>query len=308
MAFDPYRILGIAPGAKPKEIKEAFRRKVRHLHPDAGGEEKLFLELKRSYDFLLEKYSPLRLEIVKERPVKGNYVFSFLDVTAEELALGEKVTVAIPGPMIECKACQGTGKNLSGRKVKCTLCEGLGKIDLVKGISQVVCPECGGVGEKWLDLCPKCRGKGVVSKDIEITLKLPLGARPGDILFLSGEKLKAGVDLYFELIVHEKDGFYFEGNRLVIKVKVPFWEVALRGEISFRTLEGYEKLKIPEDLSREAYLVFPRRGAYLPDGSRDDLLVKLEVYFPTNLPDEVFKKLEEIKEIVKEDKNGSSNS
>lgn len=34
---DPYRVLGVAPGASAAEIRGAYRRLVRAHHPDAGG-------------------------------------------------------------------------------------------------------------------------------------------------------------------------------------------------------------------------------------------------------------------------------
>ncbi|AEH44229.1 heat shock protein DnaJ domain protein [Thermodesulfatator indicus DSM 15286] len=308
MAFDPYRILGISPGAKPEEIKRAFRRKARLLHPDRGGEEKAFRELKRSYEFLKKKHLSPSLEIVKKRPGQGNYVFSFLDVTAKELALGAEVVVAVPGPPVKCEACQGKGKDLSGRKITCEVCKGKGQIFLNDKNIAISCPHCEGKGVKWLDLCPHCRGKGAIAQDMEITLKLPLGARPGDILYLPAEKVEARVDLYFELQVHESCGFYFEGETLVLKVRVPFWEAALKEEISICTLEGPETIKIPENFSQTYCVTLPKRGAYLSDGSRDDLLVKFEVYFPENLPKIVCQKLKEIKEIMKEVKDEPTNS
>ena len=36
---DPYRVLGIAPGASPREIRDAYRRRARMAHPDLAGDD-----------------------------------------------------------------------------------------------------------------------------------------------------------------------------------------------------------------------------------------------------------------------------
>jgi curved DNA-binding protein CbpA len=36
---DPYRVLGVAPGASHREIRDAYRRRARMAHPDLAGED-----------------------------------------------------------------------------------------------------------------------------------------------------------------------------------------------------------------------------------------------------------------------------
>ncbi|MEG0619876.1 MAG: DnaJ domain-containing protein, partial [Raoultibacter sp.] len=55
MANDLYDVLGIAKGATEDEIKKAFRKKARELHPDvnkAEDAEDKFKELNEAYDVL----------------------------------------------------------------------------------------------------------------------------------------------------------------------------------------------------------------------------------------------------------------
>ena len=53
-ATDPYRILGLDPGATPAEIKRAYRRLVKAYHPDSAGERALprFLAIQAAYERL----------------------------------------------------------------------------------------------------------------------------------------------------------------------------------------------------------------------------------------------------------------
>jgi hypothetical protein len=50
--IDPHAVLGIAPGASLHEIRDAYRRKAKHHHPDAGGEEWAFRIVAQAYEIL----------------------------------------------------------------------------------------------------------------------------------------------------------------------------------------------------------------------------------------------------------------
>ena len=55
MAYEFYDILGVARDASEQDIKKAFRRKARDLHPDvnkADDAEERFKELNEAYDVL----------------------------------------------------------------------------------------------------------------------------------------------------------------------------------------------------------------------------------------------------------------
>ena len=55
MAYEYYEVLGVSREATVTEIKKAFRRKARELHPDvnkAPDAEERFKELNEAYDVL----------------------------------------------------------------------------------------------------------------------------------------------------------------------------------------------------------------------------------------------------------------
>jgi hypothetical protein len=53
--IDPYRTLGLAPGASPDEIRRAYRRLAKANHPDSAGEAALprFLAIQQAYEMLV---------------------------------------------------------------------------------------------------------------------------------------------------------------------------------------------------------------------------------------------------------------
>ncbi len=302
-SFDPYQVLGIKPEAGLAEIRRAFREKARLLHPDAGGEVERFLELKRSYELLCAKHSPARLHLVRERPSGGNYFLTFLDVTVRELALGAAVTVVVPDQPVRCPRCGGRGLDPEGRKEICPACGGAGRVTFGRARKryEIACPRCGGEGFLLVEPCPTCRRRGELPREKEMTLKLPLGARPGDLLYLPAHKDGPVIDVYFELQVHNEEDLFFEGEQLVSVVRLPFWRAALGGKIQVNTLEGPETLEIPRGIEPGYHLVLAQRGAYLEDGSREDLLVRFEIVFPKELPAEAEILLQRLAQIMEKE-------
>ena len=59
---DPYRVLGLVPGATPGEIRSAYRRLAKMHHPDTAGERSLarFLAIKTAYEELVDGDGRLR--------------------------------------------------------------------------------------------------------------------------------------------------------------------------------------------------------------------------------------------------------
>ncbi len=56
-----YRTLGLTPGASPKEVKDAYRRLARQLHPDKnpqGGNPVKFTQITEAYDALMARRAP----------------------------------------------------------------------------------------------------------------------------------------------------------------------------------------------------------------------------------------------------------
>lgn len=48
-----YQVVGVSPNATADEIKKAFRRKAMELHPDQGGSDEAFRELKEAFEYLI---------------------------------------------------------------------------------------------------------------------------------------------------------------------------------------------------------------------------------------------------------------
>ncbi|MFB6105862.1 MAG: J domain-containing protein [Halobacteriaceae archaeon] len=49
---EAYRRLDLEPGADDEAVRRAYRRKVKEVHPDRGGDERAFKRVKRAYERL----------------------------------------------------------------------------------------------------------------------------------------------------------------------------------------------------------------------------------------------------------------
>ena len=80
---DYYEVLGVAKDANEKDIKLAYRRLARKLHPDAGGSKEKFIELQEAYEVLNDQ---------NKRQNHDRYGFNGVDVDMSDMFRG-----GIPG-------------------------------------------------------------------------------------------------------------------------------------------------------------------------------------------------------------------
>jgi DnaJ family protein A protein 2 len=69
---DPYEILGIKKSASQKEIRQAYRKKVKKYHPDRGGEPWIFREIEEAFARLSEVIKTEAASGGEEKPFNEN--------------------------------------------------------------------------------------------------------------------------------------------------------------------------------------------------------------------------------------------
>jgi len=97
-----YRLLGVSPGAAPKEVQQAYRQRALERHPDRASnpEEasyytRAFMEIRDAYEHLRREGFPVPepQEVVQDPPQVRTYHRSFAPKPgeAEDVGLSEKL-------------------------------------------------------------------------------------------------------------------------------------------------------------------------------------------------------------------------
>src|SRR3954449_8050602 len=70
---DYYKVLGVPSGASHDEIRKAYRKLSKQLHPDSGGDEERFKEVSAAYDVLGDEAKRKEYDDVRRLgPMAGN--------------------------------------------------------------------------------------------------------------------------------------------------------------------------------------------------------------------------------------------
>ena len=149
------------------------------------------------------------------------------------------------------------------------------------------CSRCGGSGSAGGAVCPLCRGKGKIKKRKTVHVPVPAGAEDGQTLTLrgqgaAGENGTPAGDLLVELSVQPSAQFARDGKNLRSEAYITLSQAVLGAEIEVPTIDGRVKYRIPAGTQSGA--TFRLRGKGVPGaGGRGDLYVTVLVETPRDL-------------------------
>jgi molecular chaperone DnaJ len=282
---DLYSLLGIGEDATQEEVKKAYRKLAKTLHPDMNHTEnpetlERFKKVKEAYEILSnplkrEKYD-LKLmreknggmildEVVEEgfyrytgppiAPQRGADIKIDLGITFHESFNGLKKEIPIKMP-IRCRNCGGSGSNPGTPVTQCPTCRGSGA--LLKPVQtpqgyvnqRVRCGTCNGRGILMQQFCSWCSGVGLVNSNEMVAVNLPPGVEDGAVIKLNGKGgygLGTGPrgDLFVTVRVEEDQTMRRVDNDLYIEESLSFPKAVFGGKHRVNTLEGRRTLRIP---------------------------------------------------------------
>lgn len=224
-----------------------------------------------------------------------------LEITLEEAATGISKKLKIPR-LESCEVCEGNGAEKGTHAETCTTCQGSGQVVHRQGFFSVArtCGTCRGRGQIIKNPCKNCRGAGRVEKEKSLEVKIPAGVETGSRLRVQGEG-EGGAqgggagDLYVVIHVAEHEHFERQGENLYSSEPVSFAQAALGAEISVKTLDGEEKIKIPAGTQTGTVFRLKNQGMPILGGrGKGDLFVAVQLVTPKTLTKEQRKLLEQL--------------
>lgn len=285
MAGDPYKELGVTRGASQDEIKKAFRKLAKELHPDKNPgnsvTDERFKRVTAAFDILGDK----------EKRAKFDRGEIDADGREQYRGFGGAAGGREPGGFGQSPFGQG------GQRA------GFENIDL----DEIFGGMFGGGGRPGSSRAGGGFAKGQdVRATLEVSLEdsisgatrriqfsdgrtldvaIPKGAGDGQKIRLKGQGMPGrggeSGDALIELKIAPHPVFTRDGADLLMDQPVPLYDAVLGGKVPVRTPEGTVSMTIPAKSDSGKVLRLKGRGAFA-NGKRGDLLARLMIILPDN--------------------------
>jgi molecular chaperone DnaJ len=221
---DHYQALGVSRDATEDQIKKAYRKLARELHPDvnpAPEAQERFKSVTHAYEVLSDANARRQYDMGGQDPFGGAGFGGFgdifdtffggggsrgprsraergqdalirVDLTLDEVVFGISKSVEVDTAVL-CGTCQGNCCRPGTSMATCDICRGAGQIQrqvrslLGNVMTSQPCGTCRGFGQIIPEPCLDCRGQGRVRARRTIDLNIPAGVEDGLRLQLSGQ-------------------------------------------------------------------------------------------------------------------------
>uniref|UniRef100_UPI003A83BE79 molecular chaperone DnaJ n=1 Tax=Leucobacter sp. BZR 635 TaxID=3378705 RepID=UPI003A83BE79 len=219
---DHYETLGVSREASLEEIKKAYRKLARQLHPDVNPSEEAaerFKGITHAYDVLSDPEQRQRYDMggsqggaggfgdifetffgggfgggsrgPRSREERGEDALIRVDVKLEEVVFGVQRDVTVNTAVL-CDTCGGNGCQPGTHPVTCDVCRGQGQMqrEVRSLFGNVVtmhpCGSCQGYGTIIESPCVECAGKGRLRERRTLQVDIPSGIDTGTRMQMRG--------------------------------------------------------------------------------------------------------------------------
>jgi DnaJ-class molecular chaperone len=293
MATDPYTQLGVARGASEKDIKSAYRKLAKELHPDKNKDNPKatdrFSEVTRAYDLLCDPDKRARFD-------RGE-----IDVDGNPVGFGSGGSGGFGG---FDRSQRGFGDGSAGFRGGAGFGAGAEGIDLGDLFGGIFGGGRAGGGDPFgghrrapprgenvqyrltvtlPDAATGASQRITLSDGKTIDLKLPAGVEDGTQMRLAG-KGEAGPggagDALVIISIAPHAFFKLDGDTIRLDLPITLDEAVNGAKVKVPTVDGSVMLTVAPNSSSGRTLRLKGRGFTRKDGTRGDQLVTLEILLP----------------------------
>lgn len=223
---DHYEVLGIDRGASADEVKKAYRRLARELHPDvnpSGEAAERFKQVTHAYDVLSDPQQRQQYDLggsggmggasgfggfgdifetffgggqsqrgPRSRRERGQDALLRVEVELDEIIFGTHREIEVDTAVL-CETCNGSCCSPGTEPATCDICRGSGQIQrtvrslLGNVLTSSPCGTCRGYGTVIPSPCPTCAGQGRVRARRTVAVDIPAGVDTGLRIQLPGQ-------------------------------------------------------------------------------------------------------------------------
>lgn len=276
---DPYEVLGVAKGADIKEVKTAYRKLARDLHPDLHpGDPKAedrFKEVSAAHQFLSNTEQKARYD-------KG-------EIDASGAPRADRTfyrTYAEGRPGSRYSDPQEVFKDLDGMDIFGDLFRGVRHNSAWQAEQMRRADIRHTLEIELVDAANGTVSEVVLPGGKHLKVTIPPGSTDGQVLRLKGQAsqgprgARAG-DVLIELKVSSHPMFTRNGNDIHAELPISLPEAVLGTKIEVPTIAGKVALTVPEGANTGTRLRIKGKGAMVPGGrGRGDHYVTFKIMLP----------------------------
>lgn len=186
--MDHYALLGVKSDASDNDIKLAYRKLARTLHPDKGGDTVKFQKIQEAYSVLSDPDKRRNYDNKSRSPLN-----TFSGYTTQPPAVTRKKDVQFTLKTTLEEVYRGASRKIRVQRtrmcgfcnVKCNACSGAGNLTqhlnmgIFTQILQTTCSVCGGSGKLTTSGCTICSGSGNITETNFFQVPIEPGAQTG---------------------------------------------------------------------------------------------------------------------------------
>jgi DnaJ-class molecular chaperone len=296
---DPYQILGVTRAASAADIKSAYRKLAKKLHPDVNPGrkdiEQKFKEVTSAYDLLSDAEKRARFdrgEIDAQGQERGfggggagNYGGAWRNAGASGRASpgsgGEDPYGTFGMDDIFAEFMGGMRGRQRGGRSSGTQPPGMRGSDVTYAIA-VTFAEAALGGKKRVTL----------TNDKTVDVTIPAGVEDGHKLRLKGQGLAGGGgslgDAIIEIHIEPHSFFTRKDRDIYADLPISLPEAVLGASVTVPTLDGQVTVKVPKGANGGTTLRLKGKGvAPAGNGSAGDMFVKLRIALPEPVPSDL---------------------
>lgn len=296
--IDYYKVLGIDKSATTDEIKAAYRKLARKLHPDLNPDDKeankKFQQLNEANAVLSDPEKRKKYDKYGKDWEHGEEYEKYRQAQQQQRQSSTGGGYEFTGEDFQGEHFSDFFESMFGRQRGRTQSRFRGQ-DINAGLNLTL-------NEAYTTHKQTFTING---KNLRITI--PAGVEDGQTIKLAGQGgpgANGGPngDLYITFSVADTPQFKRTGNDLYAVQDIDLYTAVLGGEVLFPTMDGKVKLKIAAGTQNGTKIRLKGKGfpVYKKEGQFGDLLITLNVLLPASLDDKQKQLFEELAKISKQ--------